>query len=190
MPAEAGGSPSSEASTRSCPPSGFRPDGEHGSSLHPRKPVGRVIRESSDPWGARHVGRLQTLEGRIFPSGARKAARPTAPARGQLDAAALTLTAGVDSRWVKGCGVRAGKRNSERAGCLLRSQDRGFQPTEGVLAPVLVIALTRRGGERGLAERGAQARFTSRGGAGWEERGALPRAPVLRQRTSEVWFVR
>lgn len=65
-----------------------RPDGERGSSLHLRKTVGRVIRESSDPWGARDVGRLQTLEGRIFPSGARQAARPRSSAQGQLDAAA------------------------------------------------------------------------------------------------------
>jgi hypothetical protein len=42
-------------STRSCPPSRFRPDAEHGSPLYPRKPVERVIRGSSDPWGARDV---------------------------------------------------------------------------------------------------------------------------------------
>jgi len=51
--------------------------------------VERVIRESNDPWGARIASRLQTLEERIFPSGAERAARPESQAQGQLDAAAL-----------------------------------------------------------------------------------------------------
>jgi hypothetical protein len=51
--------------------------------------VERVIRESNDPWSARIASRLQTLEERIFPSGAERAARPESQARGQLDAAAL-----------------------------------------------------------------------------------------------------
>jgi len=87
MPAEAGGSPSSEVPLDHAPRQ-VSAGRERGSSLHLRKPVGRVIRESSDPWGARDVGRLQTLEGRIFPSGARQAARPRSSAQGQLDAAA------------------------------------------------------------------------------------------------------
>jgi hypothetical protein len=86
--AEAGGSPSSEAPLDHAPRQGFGRVGRHGSPLHRPKLVERVIRESNDPRGTRHVGRLQTLVfERIFPSGAKQAARPRAPAQGQLDVA-------------------------------------------------------------------------------------------------------
>lgn len=52
--AEAGGSPSSEAPLDHVLRQGFGPTEGHGSSLHRRKLVGRVIRESNDPRGARH----------------------------------------------------------------------------------------------------------------------------------------
>lgn len=67
--AKAGALASIEAPPDQVTRQSFGEAGRRGSYLLVRKPRRVVIRESSDPWGARVVGRLHTLGRRIFPAG-------------------------------------------------------------------------------------------------------------------------
>jgi hypothetical protein len=109
-------------STRSRSPPRFRPGGRLGSQPHQRKPVGAVIRESSDLWSARGAGRLQMLGRRIFPGrSARREARGAGP--GQLDVA---VSGDAGCRFAVGERVRGerGRTSKGTRASLLRSQDR------------------------------------------------------------------
>lgn len=106
---------------RSRRSSGFGLSSGRGSRPPGRKPKGKVIRESSDPEGARIVGRLQKLGRRIFPGRAKRTERWVEPRQGSLTRRLVPDEAG---RFVAGERVR-GERvqaNSERVQAWFRTQ--------------------------------------------------------------------
>jgi len=113
-------------STRSCPPPRFRPGGDHGSPLHRPKLLERVIRESSDPMGARYVGRLQTLVSTHLPKRGEAGRKAESAGAGSARHGGSTLTAGA--RLAAGERVRGdrGQTLSERAAACSDREIGGF----------------------------------------------------------------
>jgi len=102
-------------STRSCPPSRLRPDGGPWKLASPAKAGGegdsRVERSKgcSSRRSVAEVGRTH------LPQRGEAGRKAESAGAGSARRGGSTLTTGVDSRRVKGCGVIAGKRQSERA---------------------------------------------------------------------------
>ena len=124
--AEAGGSPSSEAPLDHAPHQGFGRVGSHGSPLHRPKLVERVIRESNDPRGTRHVGRLQTLVSTHLPQRGEAGRKAESAGAGSARRGGSTLTTGA--RLVAGERVRGdrGQTSSERAAACSDREVGGF----------------------------------------------------------------